>query len=324
MVVTTSKCVSLEASLAAYEASKCVSISLGIDMVVTGGIIVDAGGAAIAAIVSDAAKLMIMALEEYGRCSRAAKEKTDGQSSSRSSSMKKKKYQYEVHGEQVPVQRFKVIVRVIDDSVSASLVLFNDVVSKFVDKPCIKLRTRAYKTGDDGFPLELNVMGDERDFGVVCDEDIPAYMSPGPSYTSHGPLHTSPASTAQKSLPLTNRRKLCFRRALLKLKSPMRRYSRKFLTCTIPPPASTTMPPVTTMSVPNDYGDASYAAKDAAKNTHLDAVTTMSVPMTTIEDILYPGDEKVDYLEQRKLDGLTNGNLASHLQTLLLSKYSIL
>ncbi|GJR92654.1 phospholipase-like protein [Tanacetum coccineum] len=43
--------------------------------------------------------------------------------------------------------------------------------------------------------------GDERDFGVVSDGDIAAYMSPGPSYTS-------PASTAQKSLPLAHRRKL--------------------------------------------------------------------------------------------------------------------
>nr|GFC67614.1 hypothetical protein [Tanacetum cinerariifolium] len=39
------------------------------------------------------------------------------------------------------------------------------------------------------------------------------------------------------------------RRTPLKLKSPMRCYSRK-MRCTIPPPASTTMPPVTTISVP--------------------------------------------------------------------------
>nr|GFB03395.1 hypothetical protein [Tanacetum cinerariifolium] len=38
----------------------------------------------------------------------------------------------------------------------------------------------------------LALEGDERDFGVVSDGDIPAYMSPGPSYTS-------PASTAKKS-----------------------------------------------------------------------------------------------------------------------------
>ncbi|GKF40929.1 hypothetical protein Tco_0124271, partial [Tanacetum coccineum] len=88
----------------------------------------------------------------------------------------------------------------------------------------------------------LALEGDERDFVVVSDGDIPAYMSPGPSYTS-------PASTAQKSLPLANRRKLCVRRTPLKLKSPMRCYSRK-MRYTIPPLASTTMPPFTTISIP--------------------------------------------------------------------------
>ncbi|GKD84711.1 hypothetical protein Tco_1355865, partial [Tanacetum coccineum] len=91
----------------------------------------------------------------------------------------------------------------------------------------------------------LALEGNERDFGVVSDGDIAAYMSPGPSYTSHGPLHTSPASTAHKSLPLANRRKLRVRRTPLKLKSPMRCYSRKSRSCTIPPPPpSTTMPKV--------------------------------------------------------------------------------
>nr|GFA90720.1 hypothetical protein [Tanacetum cinerariifolium] len=66
----------------------------------------------------------------------------------------------------------------------------------------------------------LALEGDEREFGVVLDGDIPAYMSPGLSYTS-------PASTAQNSLPLANRRKLRVRRTPLKLKSPMRCYSRR-------------------------------------------------------------------------------------------------
>ncbi|GJX12975.1 hypothetical protein Tco_0204733, partial [Tanacetum coccineum] len=122
----------------------------------------------------------------------------------------------------------------------------------------------------------LALEGDERDFGVVSDGDIASYMSPGPSYTSHGPLHTSPASTAHKSLPLANRRKLRVRRTPLKLKSPMRCYSRKSRSCTIPPPASTTMPPVTTTKklLKDTHLDDSDAAKDAAKDTHLDAVTT--------------------------------------------------
>nr|GFA27560.1 hypothetical protein [Tanacetum cinerariifolium] len=226
----------------------------------------------------------------------------------------------------------------------------------------------------------LALEGDERDIGVVSDGDIPAYMSPGPSYTS-------PASTAQKSPPLANRRKLRVRRTSLKLKLPMRCYSRKFLRCTIPPPASTTTMSVsmaTTKPLKDTKDAAKDVAKDTAKDTHLDVVTTISVPMMTVEklkdtihidaldaatqetfsiedelqfigmkkgdkpnydlpdlskikrnknpiystfekkktycylgclpkgitcepsfwDILYPGGEKVEYLEQGKLDGL--------------------
>ncbi|GJR09442.1 hypothetical protein Tco_0792094 [Tanacetum coccineum] len=134
----------------------------------------------------------------------------------------------------------------------------------------------------------LALEGDERDFGVVSDGDIAAYISPGPSYTSHGPLHTSPALTAHKYLPLANRRKLRVRRTPLKLKSPMRCYLRKSRSGTIPPPpASTMMPPVTTTkSLKDTHLDDSDAAKDAAKDTHLDAVTTISVPMTTTEKLL--------------------------------------
>nr|GEU69691.1 putative reverse transcriptase domain-containing protein [Tanacetum cinerariifolium] len=96
----------------------------------------------------------------------------------------------------------------------------------------------------------LVMEGDSRDFGVVSDGDIPAYMSPGPPYTSQGLSHTSPVPTAQKSLPLANQRKLRPRRTPLKFKSPMIAYSCKFVRSTIPPPASTTTALVTTMSVP--------------------------------------------------------------------------
>nr|GEX36685.1 RNA-directed DNA polymerase, eukaryota [Tanacetum cinerariifolium] len=68
-------------------------------------------------------------------------------------------------------------------------------------------------------------IGDEREFGVVSDGDIPAYMSPGPSYTSL-------ASTAQNSLPLANRRKLRVKRTPMMLKSLMRCYSRNCFTYT--------------------------------------------------------------------------------------------
>nr|GEY76717.1 hypothetical protein [Tanacetum cinerariifolium] len=88
------------------------------------------------------------------------------------------------------------------------------------------------------------------------------------------------------------RRKLRVRRTPLKLKSPMRCYSCK-MRCTIAPPASNTMPPVATISVPmtttkllKDTKDAAKdVAKDVAKDTHLDAVMTMSVPMTTTEKL---------------------------------------
>nr|GFA25901.1 hypothetical protein [Tanacetum cinerariifolium] len=118
----------------------------------------------------------------------------------------------------------------------------------------------------------LALEGDERDFGVVSDGDIPAYMSPEPSYTS-------PVSTAQKSLPLANRRKLRVRRTPLKLKSPMRCYSRK-MRCSKPLSASTTMPPVTTILVPMTTTKLLKDNKDAAKDVAKD---TISVPMTTTE-----------------------------------------
>nr|GEY44445.1 hypothetical protein [Tanacetum cinerariifolium] len=191
----------------------------------------------------------------------------------------------------------------------------------------------------------LALEGDERDFGVVSDGDIPAYMSPGPSYTSS-------ASTAQKSLPLANRRKLRVRRTPLKLKSPMRYYSRK-MRCTIPLPASTTMPPVTTIlvnmttteklkdTIPIDAaaqdtfcteyelqfiglekGDKpNYNLPDLSKikrnkypiyNTfekkktdcYLDCLPKGRTCEPSFWDILYPGGEKAEYLEERKLDGL--------------------
>nr|GEU39332.1 reverse transcriptase domain-containing protein [Tanacetum cinerariifolium] len=124
----------------------------------------------------------------------------------------------------------------------------------------------------------LALEGDERDFGVVSDGDITTYMSPGPSYTS-------PASTAQKSLPLANRRKLRVRRTPLKLKSLMRCYSRK-MHCSIPVLASTTMPPVTTILVPMTTTKPLKDTKDAAKDVTKDvAKDTISVPIMTTEKL---------------------------------------
>ncbi|GJU87644.1 phospholipase-like protein [Tanacetum coccineum] len=176
--------------------------------------------------------------------------------------------------------------------------------------------------------------GDERDFGVVSDGDIAAYMSPGPSYTS-------PASTAQKSLPLAHRRKLRVRRTPLKLKSPMRCYSRK-MRCTIPPPASTTMAHVSTISVPMTTTKVLKVPRDRPKMLpkmrpkiiHIDSSDSCTLKCFCKEDelqfiglekgdkpdyslpdlrlicepsfwdVLYPGGEKAEYLEEGKLDGL--------------------
>nr|GEU67049.1 phospholipase-like protein [Tanacetum cinerariifolium]GEV40525.1 phospholipase-like protein [Tanacetum cinerariifolium] len=145
----------------------------------------------------------------------------------------------------------------------------------------------------------LALEGDERDFGVVSDGDISAYMSPGPSYTS-------PASTAQKSLPLANRRKLRVRHTPLKLKSPMRCYSRK-MRCSKPLPASTTMPPVTTILVPMTTTKLLKDTKDAAKDVTKDvAKDTISVPMTTTEmqqpKILFCTEDELQFIGMEKDD----------------------
>ena len=54
--------------------------------------------------------------------------------------------------------RFKVIVRVIDDSGSASLLLFDDMVYKLCDVQCHTLIKQYGSEHEDYFPSELNVM----------------------------------------------------------------------------------------------------------------------------------------------------------------------
>nr|GEV77893.1 hypothetical protein [Tanacetum cinerariifolium] len=99
------------------------------------------------------------------------------------------------------------------------------------------------------------------------------------------PSYTTPASTAQKSLPLANQRKLHVRRTPLKLKSPMRCYSRK-MRCSKPLPTSTTMPPVTTILVPMTTTKLLKDTKDATKDVTKDvAKDTISVPMTITEKL---------------------------------------
>nr|GFA70372.1 hypothetical protein [Tanacetum cinerariifolium] len=188
----------------------------------------------------------------------------------------------------------------------------------------------------------LVLEGDERNFGVVSDKDIPAYMSPGPSYTS-------PASTAQKSLPLANRLKLRVRRTPLKLKSPMRCYSHtkdaaKDVTKatakdTISVPMTTTEKLKDTIHIDAaaqdtfctenelqfigmEKGDKpNYDLPDLSKikrnkypmystfkknktDCYLDCLPKGRTCEPSFWDILYPGGEKAEYLEEGKLDGL--------------------
>ena len=51
--------------------------------------------------------------------------------------------------------RYKVIVRVIDDTGSASLLLYEDIILKLIDIPCSKLKAKYGDRADDNFPDEL-------------------------------------------------------------------------------------------------------------------------------------------------------------------------
>ena len=55
--------------------------------------------------------------------------------------------------------RYKIIVRVIDESGSASLVLFDNMVHKLLnDTPCWELMEKYHYAGEDVFPSELDVI----------------------------------------------------------------------------------------------------------------------------------------------------------------------
>ena len=51
-----------------------------------------------------------------------------------------------------------MIVRVIDDTGSASLVLFDGMVYKLVNKTCVEVRNANNNLDAGGFPKDLNVM----------------------------------------------------------------------------------------------------------------------------------------------------------------------
>lgn len=52
--------------------------------------------------------------------------------------------------------RYKVIVRVIDHTGSASLILFDNMIQRLLDIPCVKLKEQYDGVDDDDFPTELD------------------------------------------------------------------------------------------------------------------------------------------------------------------------
>ena len=51
--------------------------------------------------------------------------------------------------------RYKVIVCIIDDTGSTSLLLYEDIILKLIDIPCSKLKAKYGDRADDNFPDEL-------------------------------------------------------------------------------------------------------------------------------------------------------------------------
>lgn len=69
-----------------------------------------------------------------------------------------KKHKYVIYFLIFLIFRYKVIVRVIDDTGSASLVLFDKMVHNLVDVSCVELMNKASDLDIDGFPKQLNRM----------------------------------------------------------------------------------------------------------------------------------------------------------------------
>ncbi|PWA37085.1 replication protein A 70 kDa DNA-binding subunit B [Artemisia annua] len=91
------------------------------------------------------------------RCNVAVKE-LPAKPNARASASKKTTYKCDAHGVQVPVPKFKVIVRVIDETGSASLVLFDKMVHNLVDVSCAEILNKPSDLDMDGFPKQLNRM----------------------------------------------------------------------------------------------------------------------------------------------------------------------
>ncbi|GJY76919.1 replication protein A 70 kDa DNA-binding subunit B, partial [Tanacetum coccineum] len=110
---------------------------------------------------SGAVKKMIGNIRDSDYCGRSAKE-ADDEGTSRQSAMFKKKvktYACKIHkGMSSVVPKYKVIIRVIDDTGSASLLLYEDMIMQLINVPCYKMLERYKDSADDIFPDELKVM----------------------------------------------------------------------------------------------------------------------------------------------------------------------
>ncbi|PWA58001.1 replication protein A 70 kDa DNA-binding subunit B [Artemisia annua] len=90
------------------------------------------------------------------KCGCIAKEPEEQGESSSKKKPKTKVWFCKQHKEITNVgPRYKVIVRVIDDTGSASLLLYEDIITKLIDIPCHKLKAKYGEQADDIFPDEL-------------------------------------------------------------------------------------------------------------------------------------------------------------------------
>ncbi|PWA75538.1 replication protein A 70 kDa DNA-binding subunit [Artemisia annua] len=92
------------------------------------------------------------------QCSRIAKE-SEYSDLSASAGYAKKSWRCDKHGMLKSVtHRYKVIVRVIDHTGSASLILFDNTIQRLLDIPCVKLKEQYDGVDDDDFPTELDIL----------------------------------------------------------------------------------------------------------------------------------------------------------------------
>ncbi|GJU57543.1 putative reverse transcriptase domain-containing protein [Tanacetum coccineum] len=113
-----------------------------------------------------AIKKMVGSIRDSDSCGRSAKEIDQGEASSSGTKGKKVKvWNCRIHkalNAYGVEMRFKVNVRVIDESGSASLLLFDDLVFKLSGQQCYNLIKKYGENHEDYFPDELNVLVGKR------------------------------------------------------------------------------------------------------------------------------------------------------------------